>query len=284
MTNMVLWYTDIHLDYMGNVRAGYYFAKYIKEECPDIDGIILTGDIANGNTVSNYLEQMAEEFGVPIFCVLGNHDYHHSDFDTIDKKVNNIKHDNFHWLNNGFKSIKGFAICGVGGWYDASFGDINTKFMMPDFYDMIAFSNHINDRENILQISRKRAQKDADKLKEQLFEAVKYHDNIIVATHVPPYYESAWYKGKRSDKYAVPWFVSKATGDVIDEVASINKDKKFTVLCGHTHHPGIYHKDNITVATGKSIIKNPNMSGELFLDKKYMWSYNTSESRVEFDL
>jgi len=65
--------------------------------------------------------------------------------------------------------------------------------------------------------------------------AVRYHHNIIVLTHVPPFKESHVYNGKIGDDDAQPWFTSKMMGDMLLDASKAYPSHRFTVLAGHTH-------------------------------------------------
>jgi hypothetical protein len=65
--------------------------------------------------------------------------------------------------------------------------------------------------------------------------AVRYANNIIVLTHFPPWPEVATYRGQQSDADHLPWYTDKFMGDMLAQAATAFPDKRFTVLCGHSH-------------------------------------------------
>lgn len=70
-------------------------------------------------------------------------------------------------------------------------------------------------------------------------------------THVPPFKEACLYEGKISSDDFLPFFSSKATGDVLTEVAKANADIEFLVFCGHTHAKAILSPLlNLTIQVG----------------------------------
>jgi predicted phosphodiesterase len=77
----------------------------------------------------------------------------------------------------------------------------------------------------------------------------------------------------------LPWFGSASTGQVLDRYANNNKDKKIIVLCGHTHSPGIYVRDNVTVYTGGAEYGNPQIAGEIYEDK--IIAFDSQKKKVE---
>ena len=100
---------------------------------------------------------------------------------------------------------------------------------------------------------------DAVALQNDLAQAVSQHPKrIIVLTHIPPFKEACFYNGKNSDKNWLPFFSSKATGDVLMQAANNNPSIDFLVLCGHTHGEGYYQPTaNLTIKAGKAEYYQP---------------------------
>ena len=70
---------------------------------------------------------------------------------------------------------------------------------------------------------QKLADADTKTLEQTLMRAITANTKkVIIATHIPPFPESSWHKDKPSDENWLPYFASKATGDVI-----INFVKKY---------------------------------------------------------
>ena len=87
-----------------------------------------------------------------------------------------------------------------------------------------------------------------------------------MATHVPPFAESCWYKGQASDGTWTPFFSSKATGDALLRLAHDFPDVQFTTLCGHTHSEGRFQAaDNLCVYTGRATYGAPDLAGTVTL-------------------
>ena len=70
----IAWLTDIHLNFLLAQQV-HEFLKSVVEVRPD--AVLVSGDIAESHNVCDYLEQMREMIPVPIYFVLGNHDYYH---------------------------------------------------------------------------------------------------------------------------------------------------------------------------------------------------------------
>ena len=81
---------------------------------------------------------------------------------------------------------------------------------------------------------------------------------IVIATHVPPFCEACWYEGKTTDKNWAPFFVCGQLGKLLLSHAARCPKQTFTVLCGHTHHPGVAKMaNNLVVHTGAAKYGQP---------------------------
>ncbi len=67
------WATDIHLNFLSHVGMDA-FCDGLRREEPD--AVLVTGDIAEAPTLEPLLSLVAAEMKVPIYFVLGNHDYY----------------------------------------------------------------------------------------------------------------------------------------------------------------------------------------------------------------
>lgn len=269
--NNILWTTDIHLNFLKQRDAVFRFAKYLAEENPNADGLIITGDISDGNLLEEHLTQLTKGFPKPIFFCLGNHDYYHSSFAKIDDLVTGLtkKFDNLHWLNqcsHTYYGVSIVSIVGVCGWYDARQGNSQTRVELSDFTLIEDLWGGLNYRDLMIDLVRQRAAKEAERLDQLLFQEVCNVDAdvVLVATHISPYPGSCWHEGKQSDREWLPWFCSHVTGEVIDKYAENHPEKKFIVLCGHGHSPGIYERrENLVVYTGGAKYCFPELAGKI---------------------
>ena len=95
-------------------------------------------------------------------------------------------------------------------------------------------------------------------LKGVLAQAAKQYAKVIVATHIPPFREAAWYQGRPSADDYLPFFSCKAVGDVLLEVARSHPKSQILVLCGHTHGGGeVQVAENLLVVTGAAEYGRP---------------------------
>ena len=68
-----LWLTDIHFDGTHPINQKKYLEKLQKIKC---DAVLITGDISNQRNVEYTLEAFFEYTQVPIYFVLGSHDFY----------------------------------------------------------------------------------------------------------------------------------------------------------------------------------------------------------------
>lgn len=87
---------------------------------------------------------------------------------------------------------------------------------------------------------------------------------IIIMIHVPPFKETCLYEGKISNDVFLPFFASKAMGDVLIQIAQENNDSiELLVLCGHTHSKAHWQPcDNLTVKVGAAEYITPEIQEE----------------------
>lgn len=291
---MILWVSDIHLNFLKQPKAAKFFAESLAEEHPEATGIIITGDISTGKLVQKHLSDFAEGWKKPVFFTVGNHDYYDSSFSVVDRKIQQVCEEFQHmlWLNNGAHLHDEASIVGANGWYDANYGNKNTEVDLNDFYVIDDFKRfrkshgfqHEFDKPALLNAVRKKAGQEADVLADRLKDGCEASDTIIVCTHVPPYAEASWHEGKPSDDDWAPWFSSKSTGMVLDVYAKKYPEKKFVVLTGHSHSPGIYEPhDNMVVFTGRAKYGFPDVAGKVYVTKRIVSAYDQNHKSIDYN-
>ena len=78
----LIWLTDIHINFLDKDERLQFYQKIIRKKC---DAILISGDIAEGNSVVDLLTEMADTIQKPIYFVLGNHDYYFSSVAAVIK-------------------------------------------------------------------------------------------------------------------------------------------------------------------------------------------------------
>jgi Icc protein len=258
----IAWITDPHFDFIAPM-AVVKFGEWVKKTTK-ADACIITGDIADANTLADLLPFFCAGFGSKTYFCLGNHDFYHGSFAKgkaiareLSRQVPNLV-----WLDEAgiVELTPDFALVGNGGWYDMRAGlGANSKLEMSDYFV-------IDDLKNLTRQDRalkcQAVAKDMAALaKPVLIEAAAKYKNVFFATHVPPFREATWHRGKVSDSTWLPGFSNLTFGTMLSDAAYDYPNTLFTVLCGHTHSEGVFtFKENMTVLTGHSEYSNPRVS------------------------
>ena len=149
------------------------------------------------------------------------------------------------------------VVLGQDGWADGRCGDYeNTQVNLNDSRRIDdLFQKNILGKYRLLEKMQELADADALALHNELKIAIdNYHPKkIIVLTHIPPFKELCFNRGKPMNPDYLPYFVSQATGNVLLDVATKHKDISFLVLCGHTHERAAYQAlDNLEARVGRA--------------------------------
>lgn len=270
------WTTDIHLNFLENPEIMTVMQKWDQQ---DFDYLLISGDIAQGNSILRHLSYIRDGINRPVFFVLGNHDYYRSSIESVNTEVRRwcARQNNMHFLGNEevIPLTENTGLIGAGGWTDGRLGDFIRSTVYLNDYNLI--DEFISARkENRLKLLNELGDHFAAYFKKILPIALKQFREVILLTHVPPFKEAALYGGKICDDDYLPHFSCKAVGEVLLEIMNDNPDKNLTVLCGHTHggnshdnHPklkkyaGVSISKNIYVKTGTAKYGNPEIN-EIF--------------------
>lgn len=254
----VAWLTDIHLNFLELdelTEFMVFLSKY------DADGFVISGDIAEGDTLVNYLSVMSEAIRKQIFFVLGNHDYYRSSFNEVRKAIAKLCRENSDliWLPAVEYVVfsDDTAMVGHGAWADGRYGKYGSdRVLLSDHQLIKEFSE--TDKAGILKIMQELADEAAKHFRECLPEALEKFEHVYVVMHPAPFEEVCFYRGKLSDEEFLPHFSCKAVGDVLLELAEKYPDKKITVLSGHMHYQLEKDiRDNLKVLVGGAKYGSP---------------------------
>jgi predicted MPP superfamily phosphohydrolase len=257
----LIWLSDIHLDAVKNSYGLRELCERIVRSKPDL--IVISGDIAEAHTHRDRLKQIVELCGVPVYYVHGNHDFYGGSIIQTRQEAVEFMRTNplINWLPAAGVVELTPTTCMIGhdGWADGRNGDYwNSRINMRDFQYIREIP--ATDKERRLRVMKSLAEETNQYLRKKLPEALTCYDHIIFVTHVPPFEEASWHRGKRSDKHFLPYYSSKTVGDTIVKYMKPNPGKTMTVLCGHTHGRGRYQPlPNIMVKTAGSEYGAPNI-------------------------
>jgi hypothetical protein len=93
-----IWLNDIHLEFLGESEFHRFLVILGKQKA---DSILIAGDIAQAPTPTGLLSQMEDALGVPIYFVLGNHDFYHGSILGVRAAIQSLveRSSCLHWLN-----------------------------------------------------------------------------------------------------------------------------------------------------------------------------------------
>jgi predicted MPP superfamily phosphohydrolase len=239
------WATDIHL----NVSWGNFVAQVLSEHP---DALVITGDITEAPSLEWTLKQLDKNIGIPIYFVLGNHDYYGSSIKEVRRRIASLSQRNprLIWLDrHGIVPLtKQSCLLGCEAWYDAAHGDFEgSKIWLSDFNNIKELTKNTAATVNYKDFLRRKlnllGKRDADRLKRLLPAALAEFKHIYVATHVPPFVETANHQGKTCNPDFLPFFSCRVVGELLQETMSRHPDRIMTVLCGHTHDHSLDSKE-----------------------------------------
>lgn len=260
------WATDTHLDFLANQQNAFLnFAESLVKDNPT--GVFLTGDISTAKGLILHLSQIERVVQRPIYFVLGNHDYYGGSIEQVRKAMRELGNTSqflrYMPTMPYYALSPSTAVVGHDGWYDAYHGDWQgSTFQMPDWTAIHEFREINGNKATIVTQARKLAFEGVTHIHDGIKKAVRYHKNIIILTHYPPFKESHIYQGRVGDDSAQPWFTSKMLGDVLLDASKAFPTHTFTVLAGHTH--GQFSgkiRDNLLVNVGGAEYNQPKLQG-----------------------
>lgn len=249
----VVWATDIHLNCLGPEERGVFFSS-IRDQRPD--AVFVTGDIAEAPSLTRLLHEMREAIHVPLYFVLGNHDFYYG---SISQVRNSLRHSCQVQAGLTYLSTSGLveltpttALIGHDGWGDGRYGNYHLSPVRLSDQELIVDFQGL-DREAVLGKLCALGDEAACYLRERLDDALASYQRVICLTHVPPFKEACWYQGKVGNDDWLPYFACQAVGEVLLNVSQERPDGHLIVLCGHTHHAGIAQiRPNLRVITGSA--------------------------------
>lgn len=254
------WFTDIHLNFLDR-RKIRDFCRTIVDH--DADAVLVSGDIGDALTIRIYLRILEDELHLPIYFVLGNHDFYHGSINGVRAAVQKLSEcsDFLHWLpaKGVVKLTTTTCLIGIDSWADGRLGDYEKSDVMLNDYLFVEELSGLD------QIARRRKLNEfgdhaAVELKSVLPKALEYFKHVILLSHVPPFKEACWHAGNIAHDHWLPHFSCKAAGEVLMNCMYSYHDRKMTVLCGHTHSGGFAQVlPNLYVKTGAAEYGSPRL-------------------------
>lgn len=256
----VAWATDVHLNFISEDAVVTYCEEIRRTGA---SALLLGGDIAEGHDLEVYLRFLDKHLQMPIYFVLGNHDFYASSVAVVRQQMQALQSDRLHWLpQSGVIALTPTtALVGHGGWGDARHGNFKYSPVVLSDFLLIADLNKSASKDDPLAVLRHReplrrklnelGDESAQMLRPFLKQALQEYPRVVVLTHVPPFPEACWHHGHLSDNNWLPFFTCKAMGDLLAEMAISYPSRDIRVLCGHTHGSGEAQiLPNLLVETG----------------------------------
>jgi len=256
------WLTDPHLDHLRDEEMLLAFVKKLHSR--PSDGLLITGDIAEGPTIYEFLGLVSGAYQRPVYFVLGNHDFFggfmsdaHQEVRTVCRAV---PQGILNWMTDrDFIMLdETTALVGHDGFYDGQAGQAGLTFSLPDFFlpggnrDLIQ-ALELGSR-HLFRLLERLGRESAAFLRTQIQGAIRYGARrVLVITHVPPFRQASYFRGRPSEPHAVPFYVNQILGEELLELAGKFPNVKIEVYAGHTHCERVYEAaDNLVVHVGRA--------------------------------
>ena len=200
------------------------------------------------------------------FFLLGNHDFYQGSFAEVDALIIAVRtlHPNLIELGHGeiIKLGSKSVLIGHRGWADGRAGTGSQSAVRLNDHQYIADLRELNAPALFAELNRL-GDESADYISRIAPTALGEADRLILATHVPPFQETALFQNKPSDPDFAPHFTNIAMGRAISAVAQEFPDKSLAVLCGHTHHKATYSPaPNLTIEVAAAMYHHPQIAAK----------------------
>jgi predicted phosphohydrolase len=249
----LIWVSDIHLNFLKELHQRQNFYKKLKG-----DAVVISGDIAESDCVVRLVEEMENHIQLPIYFVLGNHDFYGSNIASVKRSVKPLC---YLPKSNYVALSASTALLGVDGWGDCRNGDYwRSRLTMSDWIYIEDLRKGYDQGMDFLKDAlQSLADKDAQALKRRVHRAIAAgYQKIIIVTHVPPFEEAALHAGRKSTPDGLPFFSSQILGTTILPIALKNPEVDFLWLSGHTHSRAVYKPcENMTVKVADAQYYHP---------------------------
>jgi 3',5'-cyclic-AMP phosphodiesterase len=252
-----LFLTDLHLDRTPQSEIDHIYNQI---RATHSENVIITGDISDADHLALHLEQLAHACAPrPMYFVNGNHDYYGGSIKKVDQVVyemcKSIKHLYHLDAQKVIKLADGIGLIGHNGWADVRAGlGMETSVDNPDRH-CIDELKRLSQNETLIEM-RALARRSNQQIRSILPLALTRFRHVVIATHVPPFYNAVYHKNRLASDLHVPHFCNQSLGFMILGVLKSFPYRRVTVLAGHTHsacHMTITRNLSIRVGASRNL-------------------------------
>src|SRR5690349_18107793 len=129
------WLTDVHLNFLPPAeRQAFASSSALRH----VDGVVITGDIAEASSLIAILDEFAGVVQRPVWFVLGNHDFYGGAIDQVRAQAAALSstHRWLRWLPamGSVRLTDDAVLVGQDGWGDARLGNVDrSQVELSDF-------------------------------------------------------------------------------------------------------------------------------------------------------
>ena len=262
---LLAWATDIHIDHCEADALERFYAEIRDSEA---EVLLLTGDLSIAPELVVHLETLAAAVELPVFFILGNHDYYEGRISEVQSEMLQLTQRSAYlrWLPavGVHELTPTTALVGHDCWGDGGNGDVYGSWLKMTDFRLIADLAEAFETGGIearVERLRELGQIGADHLRQVLPDALERYEKVVLLMHPPPYRDACLYGAEVADDNWAPHFTCKAVGDLLDELMPEFPHRSLTVLAGHTHNVcDLMHRPNLRILVGAAEYGSPQIS------------------------
>lgn len=249
--NEIIWTADVHLNFLTRTADRHGDIKRLAGMC-DVP-VVISGDIAEGDSFPELLSIFAAEAGVPVYFVLGNHDCYGITREQAKEAAAKVEGATYLGNRDAPVALSDLvALVGADGWYDCRFGEYAlSNLELADFRRIKDLE--FLDRDARLEVFQRWADEESFALVNRVERALEAgYATVYAVTHVPPVVPpGAKFEG-------LPYYSNFTMGAMLKVLGSRFPEQFVTVLAGHTHDGGLRRlAPNVEVHISESDYNEP---------------------------